>query len=377
MSRFHFDEAVMSATASELSNAAQNIASCSVQVQTAVSSIASASGFSIGDIVSDINFEVTKLAGCSDALIEGEKSAEAFVQTIRRYIEVNSVENVVRATDDMFQKIQLDKNPCGTFTESYYPEPYDFTGVLESLKKSVGKVGFGGSEIYAAWSTFKMLKNGEVDDDYNYSVLKNGFGILKALGAHESNIAELKEVTGSTIIQSLFGKKFGEDAAKPLSNEFKGFWKIGSHIVNLVGEFKENTDDYLKGEMSFKRAMAETFGETASSIAVDWAVNTGVKLAATAIMGCTPVGWGAVAVAVGSTIITNTADYYIKKFTGKDMNEIISDFYIDNLGPTVNKVGSAIVNGSKAVIETGKKALQGVADGINSFSRGFRSLLAW
>lgn len=85
MSRFHFDEAVMSATASELSNAAQNIASCSVQVQTAVSSIASASGFSIGDIVSDINFEVTKLTRCSDALLEGEKSIRKIIDAVKNY----------------------------------------------------------------------------------------------------------------------------------------------------------------------------------------------------------------------------------------------------------------------------------------------------
>ncbi len=88
MSRFHFDEAVMSATASELSNAAQNIASCSVQVQKTITAIVAAKGFSLEGIISDVNSEINKLTVLSFNLINGKSEAERFNDIVKRFTQL-------------------------------------------------------------------------------------------------------------------------------------------------------------------------------------------------------------------------------------------------------------------------------------------------
>lgn len=205
MSRFHFDEAVMSATASELSNAAQNIASCSVQVQTAVSSIASASGFSIGDIVSDINFENEKLDYCSEGLEHGRVSVDGFIETVKKYaLYANKSGELSNENLDILYHIE--KNGAGKDFDSYksaeslfYKKEADawlYTKVIFSKLTAVGKDNLKDplkniADIYEEYYIAAFLEKAYAESDFKTDIIDGIDDYIKIAIKNPAKVSEL------------------------------------------------------------------------------------------------------------------------------------------------------------------------------------------
>lgn len=125
-----------------------------------------------------------------------------------------------------------------------------------------------------------------------------------------------------------------------MSTLFTVATKAYDNFVNPQGEDKYN---------STGRKVAETITESAVDIAVDAGIKAGVTVAATALLGATPVGWAAVGVGVAAVGVKWIADQAFKHFTGKDMTEYISDGIIDGAKKVCNNVGNAVQTGLKNI----------------------------
>lgn len=129
-------------------------------------------------------------------------------------------------------------------------------------------------------------------------------------------------------------------AGHAVSTLFTVATKAYDNFVNPQGEDKYN---------STGRKVAETITESAVDIAVDAGIKAGVTVAATALLGATPVGWAAVGVGVAAVGVKWVADQAFKHFTGKDMTEYISDGIIDGAKNVFNNVGNAVQTGLKNI----------------------------
>lgn len=235
MSRFHFDEAVMSAGASELNNAAGNIVSCSMQVRTAVASIASASGFSIGDIVSDINFEVTKLAGCSDALLEGEKSIRKIIDAVKNYER----KAVSFKTADKSGNYEFEGGVCAPKGDnSKSGEMNDTDCVHKEDEYTVNDIGVRkGIKIYNYWGKERAVMT---DDSGNYFIRKTNGDFYDGYSQQDEqnwNYCEGKkwvdpsqECTSAALATS--STINGIDKSPDDYNDYNGITKIGGYSVS-------------------------------------------------------------------------------------------------------------------------------------------------
>lgn len=129
-------------------------------------------------------------------------------------------------------------------------------------------------------------------------------------------------------------------AGHAVSTLFTVATKAYDNFVNPQGEDKYN---------STGRKVAETITESAVDMAVSAGIKAGVTVAATAIIGATPVGWAAVGVGVTAVGVKWIADQAFKHFTGKDMTEYISDGIIDGAKSVADKVGNAVQTGLKNI----------------------------
>lgn len=172
-------------------------------------------------------------------------------------------------------------------------------GFFEAISKSVGKAKKAGKDkITVDWKKF--------------------LGIDKSLEKY-------KEVVGPT-------KRF----KAAFSDKFKSKFNVKSEGVGwaltVVAAGFDNYDEYKSGEISGKRAVAETIGESAITIA-EGAIVSSLVTAGLAAIGFTAAP--AVVVAGVGVLVTWGADLLCKHFTGKGVAEAVSDLVIDGVGKGV------------------------------------------
>ena len=152
-----------------------------------------------------------------------------------------------------------------------------------------------------------------------------------------------------------------------------GKW-IGA-IVEIGTEGFENYEEYEKSAKTAadrRRAVGETFIESAVDIGKGIAVNSIVAGIWAAAAGTAPVSAGAsFAVAAIATGVIVVGDWAIKKFTGKDPGEWASDFIYDKVIPAAKDVGKAIGNGIKTVGDGVKTVSKAIGKGLKNFGKSF------
>lgn len=93
-----------------------------------------------------------------------------------------------------------------------------------------------------------------------------------------------------------------------------------SAVMSVIGSGIDNVAEFA-GELFSEQFWFEFLGEAA----VDFAMGFGASAAIVAVLGVTPVGWGAVAVAAGAAAICWLGDAVCTWITGDDISELIVD----------------------------------------------------
>ena len=198
-------------------------------------------------------------------------------------------------------------------------------------------------------------------------------GVVKVVGNTSKTIAEyaekgFKEGTKSFIGLTPYfakgtelGKGFGKHFIDGLKTEVSKYADVSSAsktigtvakwagvAAEVVSEGFENYDEYKKGGITARRAVAETVIESG--------VDIGLGIAASGATGAALAAVGVAAPAVAVAAVAGVAVWGVNKivthFTGKDIGEHVADFYCDHIEgavKTVKKVGKTIVKWAKSI----------------------------
>ncbi|MCC8168717.1 MAG: hypothetical protein LIO37_05205 [Clostridiales bacterium] len=234
------------------------------------------------------------------------------------------------------------------------------------------KLFAGGGVFGTAIATIGSLYTGDDTPKDAISFLKN---LNKFVGAASSCISSgdwkylfglnntLKNVDAKTFtskVSTLWSKQFGSDlditGASNTAGKVKVISKWAGHLLTLAGNYVENVEEYMDGDMSVGRVVAETFIETGVDIALG--------AAATAVIGALcPY---AIVGAVAGTLVVWGVNSVCKWITGgKDVGEVVADLVCDTaeyVGEAVSAAAGAVADAAGAVADAVSDAAGAVAD---------------
>lgn len=220
----------------------------------------------------------------------------------------------------------------------------------------------------ACWSTDKRFSNSSDFSDEIFSVVSE-FGYVgslvsivgntvKGINDPKARIKAMKQATTKVIdilsddepITDIKAKGNAKTAEVVKHNsKVKAKW-AGHAVSTLFTVATKAYDNFVDPQGDDKyNSTGRKVAETITESAVDIAIDAGITVAATAIIGATPVGWAAVGIGVAAVGVKWVADQAFKRFTGKDMTEYISDGIIDGAKNVFDNVGNAVQTGLKNI----------------------------
>lgn len=248
------------------------------------------------------------------------------------------------------------------------PNYWDMKSLIQKL---IGKAGFAGIGISAAWamadSSFggkdwakllgnfaKMAEKG-VDIKWKELLNKDVDQWKKLFGLNKGS----ENLTGAAGFKSKWADAF-DDFGNPKSAKGAAKWAgtIFSGIVNAFTNYQE----YADGEISAGRAVMETIGETAADIVIGAAVGAAVAAV---------IGTAAPAVVAGgiSVAVVWASDCLVKWATNgeKDgLSELISDTVLD----VGEYVGERISNAAQNIANAVGEGAKSIGNGVKSIWKG-------
>lgn len=286
--------------------------------------------------------------GKNNALITVSMLKSDFGKT-REY--VSSVSGGVRKAQELFNKADSDisKSAESMFSGSSYDlsanDPDDIKNEKETdekkswwdyffqyslIPKLVGTAGIFGAILKigltpgAKWFDSGVFGYGDSVGEAVVNFTKDTVSaigkIYEWLADDEKGFKDFFGLNMKTEVSGIFDK-FTEGGA----TEAFAWLGLGLNLVsNGIGNYQE----MQSGEIDAKRAVQETFVETAVDFGVDWAITAGLTGIAVATVGGAP----AILIGVGAVGVKAVLDAGAKWLTNgeKDFTEAVSDFIIDS-----------------------------------------------
>lgn len=241
--------------------------------------------------------------------------------------------------------------------------------VVDLTKKTVGKVGVVGG---LGTGVYEIIKGGVIDGKKSSyvkgtkSIYDTIQGAVKArqpgAGGTQASWKEVifglnKPLSKYSDMSKITGAK------KAFGSTIKGKVNIKSEgvgwLLTVVASGFDNYDEYKNGDISVKRAFAETIGESAVSIAEGALISSAVSAA---LVACGFVGAPAIAVGAITVGVSWALDLLCKQITGKGVAEAVSDAVLD-VGEKAIKKANEIGGMLKKQVGTATKQLK---DGVSS-----------
>ena len=347
--------------------------------------------------------EIGKVVGASRSAVQTARNSlpASVLNKYNLYGEFASVNERINTAQARIYNIAAFLNSTADIYDNVEKELENKKEAFDTTVKVVGKLGQVG--MITAF-VMNITKPGAFSEENRLGLLKNIVSTSKGLADWAKSERGLKALshlpgTDELVKSKRFDRLFGLNSsfdAKPsnyptLGGElYNNFHKYGGPFDNFKSVKKggvksalawaglgltvasntlSNYQEYVSGDISAGRAVAETVTETTIDIVKDWAIGAAVTVGMLTVCSSPPV----VLVGVASVAVSAGLDWASKKITGaifgeeeeKGFTEAASDLFLDAAG--------AVAKGAKKITSGISKIGSSIS---KSIGRGFKSLFA-